>query len=62
MLQHNFSIDSILDGLIASDEPAPRNLCAEEVKQVVTEESIKDGRKDWKLNWKETRIFSLYCL
>ena len=62
MLQHNFSIDSILDGLIASDEPAPRNLCAEEVKQVVTEESIKDGRKDWKLNWKETCIFSLYCL
>ena len=57
MLQHNFSIDSILDGLIASDEPAPRNLCAEELKQVVTEESIKDGRKDWKLNWKKNMYF-----
>ena len=43
------------------DEPAPRNSCAEELKQVVTEESIKDGRKDRKLNWKETCIFSLYC-
>ena len=60
-MQYNFSIDSILDGLIASDEPAPRNLCAEEVKQVVTEESIKDGRKDWKLIEKK-HVFSLYIV
>ena len=46
ILQHNFSIDSILDGLIDSDEPAPRNSCAVELKQIVTEESIKDGRTD----------------
>ena len=46
ILQHNFSIDSISDGLVASDELAPRNSCAEELKQVVTEESIKDGRTD----------------
>ena len=44
ILQHNFSVDSNLDGLVASDEPAPRNSCAEELKQVVTEESIEDGR------------------
>ena len=44
--QHNFSVDSGLDGLVASDEPAPRNSCAEELKKVVTEESIKDGRTD----------------
>ena len=47
---HNISIDSILDGLVASDEPAPRNSCAEELKQVVTEESITDGQKDRKLH------------
>ena len=64
ILQDNyFSIDSILDGLEACDEPASRNSCAEELKQEETEESIKDGRtdpwnypeavstsKDWKLN------------
>ena len=37
ILQHNFSIDSILDGLIASGQPAPRNSCAVELKQVVPE-------------------------
>ena len=36
-------IYSILDDLVASDEPAPRNSFAEELKQVVPEESIKDG-------------------
>ena len=40
ILEHN------LDGLVASDEPAPRNSCTEELKQVVTEESIKDGRTE----------------
>ena len=30
ILQHNFSINYILDGQVASDEPAPRNSCAEE--------------------------------
>ena len=45
-LPHNFSIDSVLDGLVASDEPPPRNSCAEELKQVLTEERIKDGRTD----------------
>ena len=61
MLQHNFSIDSILDGLIASDEPAPRNLCAEEVKQVVTEESIKVDGKTGNLIEKK-HVFSLYIV
>ena len=55
ILQHNFSFDSVLDGLVASDEPASRNWCTEELKQVVTEESIKDGRTD-------PSNFSLYCL
>ena len=32
--------------MVASDEPAPRNTCVEELKQVVTEESIKHGRTD----------------
>ena len=45
-LQHNSSIDSILDRLVACDEPAPRNSCAEEVKRVVTVERIKDGSTD----------------
>ena len=40
ILEHN------LDGLVASDEPAPRNSCTEELKQVVTEESIKYGRTE----------------
>ena len=30
ILQHNFSINYILDGLVASDQPAPRNSCAED--------------------------------
>ena len=56
ILLHNFSIDSILDGLVASDEPVSRNSFAEELKQVVTEESIMDGQKDRKL------VFSLYIV
>ena len=30
ILQPNFSIDSILDAIEGSDEPAPQNSCAEE--------------------------------
>ena len=45
-VQDNFSIDSILDGLVACDEPVSQNSCKEELKQVVTEKSIKDGRTD----------------
>ena len=30
ILQPNFSIDSILDTIEGSDEPAPQNSCAEE--------------------------------
>ena len=45
ILQQDFSIDSTLDGL-DSDEPAPRNSCAKELKQVVTEECIKDRQTD----------------
>ena len=30
ILQHNFSINYILDGLVASDQPATRNSCAED--------------------------------
>ena len=29
-LQHNFSTNYILDGLVASDQPAPQNSCAED--------------------------------
>ena len=43
-VEDNFSIDSILDGLVACDEPVSQNSCEEELKQVVTEKSIKDGR------------------
>ena len=45
-VEDNFSIDSILDGLVACDEPVSQNSCEEELKQVVTEKSIKDGRTD----------------
>ena len=30
ILQHNFSINYILDGLVASDQAAPRSSCAED--------------------------------
>ena len=46
ILQQDFSIDSILDGLVDSDEPAPQNSWAKELKQVVTKEYIKDGQTD----------------
>ena len=46
ILQHKFSIDSILHGLVANDEPVVRNSCAGELKQEVSEESIEDGRTD----------------
>ena len=42
----SIAIDSILDGLVACDEPVSQNSCKEELKQVVTEKSIKDGRTD----------------
>ena len=45
-VQDNFSIDCILDGLVGCDEPVSQNSCKEELKQVVTEKSIKDGRTD----------------
>ena len=34
ILQSNFSIDSILDAIEGSDESAPQNSCAEELKKV----------------------------
>ena len=45
ILQPNFSIDSILDAIEGSDEPAPQNSCAEELKKIVPDESIKGGPK-----------------
>ena len=45
ILQPNFSIDSILDTIEVSDEPAPQNSCAEELKKKVPDESIKGGPK-----------------
>ena len=45
ILQPNFSIDSILDTIEDSDEPAPQNSCAEELKKIVPGESIKGGPK-----------------
>ena len=45
ILQPNFSIDSILDAIEGSDEPAPQNSCAEELKKIVLDESIKGGPK-----------------
>ena len=35
ILQPNFSIDSIVDATEGSDEPAPQNSCAEELKKIV---------------------------
>ena len=34
-VEDNFSIDSILYGLVACDEPVSQNSCGEELKQVV---------------------------
>ena len=45
-VEDNFSIDCILDGLVGCHEPVSQNSCKEELKQVVTEKSIKDGRTD----------------
>ena len=45
ILQPNFSIDSILDTIEGSDEPAPQNLCAEELNKIVPDENIKGGPK-----------------
>ena len=45
IFQPNFSIDSILDAIERSDEPAPQNSCAEELKKIVLDESIKGGPK-----------------
>ena len=45
ILQPNYSIDSILDAIEGSDEPAPQNSCAEELKKIVPDESIKGGPK-----------------
>ena len=45
-VEDNFSIDCILDCLVGCDEPVSQNSCKEELQQVVTEKSIKDGRTD----------------
>ena len=45
ILQPNFSIDSILDAIEGSDESASQNSCAEELKKIVLDESIKGGPK-----------------
>ena len=45
ILQLNFSIDSLLDSIEGSGEPAPQNSCAEELKKLVPDESIKGGPK-----------------
>lgn len=45
ILQPNFSIDSLLDAIEGSGEPAPQNSCAEELKKLVPDESIKGGPK-----------------
>ena len=45
ILQPNFSIDSILDAIEGSNEPAPQNSRAEELKKIVPDESIKGGPK-----------------
>ena len=45
ILQPNFSLDSIFDPVVGSDEPAPRNSCAEELSKIVSEGSFKDKPK-----------------
>ena len=57
-VEDNFSIDSILYGLVACDESVSQNSCGEELKQVVTEKSIKDGRTDHEMK----HVFSLYIV
>ena len=37
ILQPNFSLGSIFDPAVGSDEPAPRNSCAEELSKIVSE-------------------------
>ena len=36
ILQPNFSLGSIFDPVVGSDEPAPRNSCAEELSKIVS--------------------------
>ena len=45
ILQPNFSLGSIFDPVVGSDEPAPRNSCAEELSKIVSEGSFKDKPK-----------------
>ena len=45
ILQPNFSIDSILDAIEDSDEPAPQNSCAEELKKIVPAKASRVDRK-----------------
>ena len=45
ILQPNFSLDSIFDPVVGSDEPAPRNSCAEELSKIVSGRSFKDKPK-----------------
>ena len=45
ILQPNFSLGSIFDPVVGSDEPAPRNSCAEELSKIVSEGSFKDKMK-----------------
>ena len=45
ILQPNFSLGSVFDPIVGSDEPAPRNSCAEELSKIVSEGSFKDKPK-----------------
>ena len=46
ILQPNsVSLDSIFDPVVGSDEPAPRNSCAEELSKIVSEGSLTDKPK-----------------
>lgn len=61
-VEDNFSIDSILYGLVACDEPVSQNSCGEELKQVVASGSQKAPlKRDVELEEESTRKFSKSC-
>ena len=54
-VEDNFSIDSILDGLVACDEPVSQNSCEEELKQKAP------LKREVELEEETTRKFSKSC-
>ena len=65
-VEDNFSIDSILYGLVACDEPVSQNSCGEELKQVVMSAFLfqldfTPLKREVELEEESTRKFSKSC-